>query len=129
MSQSTSEWLSKQLDRYANPYQYTTMTDRSFRAKEAVRIKAKAKASIEARIAAERAAEYNLRPTQVREAMLRLYASTTGHTYESVKDEYLGKPLPGAHDIVSNKLYMQIESAVHFALADPQSKPKEKEES
>ena len=46
------------------------------------------------------------------EAMLRFYAGITGHTYESVMDEYLGRPLPGQDKYyVDNKLFTYVSTA------------------
>lgn len=56
----------------------------------------------------------DLNPKNIeREALLRFWAAMNSLDYDWVVDEYLGKP----HDeslLVINKLYQNIEAAVHF---------------
>lgn len=48
-----------------------------------------------------------------REALLRFYASMTTQDYEWVVKEYLGQANRESL-MVSNKLYMNVEAAIHF---------------
>lgn len=51
-----------------------------------------------------------------REAILRFYATITTQDYEYVVKQYLGQAQP---DNWTNKLYMNVEAAVHFMNQDP----------
>lgn len=54
----------------------------------------------------------------LREAILWFYAGMQGKTYEEVRDEYLGRPAPGADRYaVNNRLYVHVEAAVAHQLA------------
>ena len=63
---------------------------------------------------------------KVTTTILRFYAGITGRTFESVRDEYLGKPPPGRDKYyVDNKLFTHVKAAVAQHYADATDKNKE----
>lgn len=63
---------------------------------------------------------------RVREILLRFYASMKDSSYDSVVDEYQGRPKPGQdkYTISSNKLYVDTETATARLLAPNAEKDK-----